>query len=43
MPEMPDRPGIREGILRGLYRYRTSAKKDAKLRAQLLGSGAIMF
>src|SRR5258708_39231568 len=43
MPEMPSQPGIREGILKGLYRYRTSAKKDAKLRAQLLGSGAIMF
>jgi pyruvate dehydrogenase E1 component len=26
-----------------LYRYRTSEKKDAKLRAELLGSGAIMF
>jgi len=35
MPEMPSQPGIREGILKGLYRYRTSAKKDAKLRAQL--------
>src|SRR6266481_3629611 len=43
MPEMPSQPGIREGILKGLYRYRTSTKKDAKLRAQLLGSGAIMF
>jgi pyruvate dehydrogenase E1 component len=26
-----------------LYRYRTSEKKGAKLRAQLLGSGTIMF
>jgi pyruvate dehydrogenase E1 component len=43
MPEMPSQPGIREGILKGLYRYRASEKKDAKLRAQLLGSGAIMF
>src|ERR1700691_4067856 len=43
MPEMSDQPGIREGILKGLYRYRASEKKDAKLRAQLLGSGAIMF
>jgi pyruvate dehydrogenase E1 component len=43
MPEMPDQPGIREGILKGLYRYQTSEKKNAKLRAQLLGSGAIMF
>ena len=33
----------REGILKGLYRYKPSGKKDAKLRAQLFGSGAIMF
>jgi pyruvate dehydrogenase E1 component len=43
MPEMPSQPGIRQGILKGLYRYKTSEKKDAKLRAQLLGSGTIMF
>ena len=34
---------IREGVLKGLYRFKTSAKSDAKLRAQLLGSGTIMF
>ena len=43
MPEMPEPAGIREGILKGLYRYKASEKKDAKLRAQLLGSGTIMF
>jgi pyruvate dehydrogenase E1 component len=43
MPEMPKQPGIREGILKGLYRYHASEKKNAKLHAQLLGSGAIMF
>jgi pyruvate dehydrogenase E1 component len=43
MPPMPDGKDVREGILKGLYRYRTSAKKDAKLKAQLFGSGAIMF
>jgi pyruvate dehydrogenase E1 component len=43
MPEMPDQPGIREGILKGLYRYRSSSKKDTKLRAQIFGSGTIMF
>ncbi len=43
MPEMPSQPGVREGILKGLYRYRTSEKKNAKLHAQLLGSGTIMF
>jgi pyruvate dehydrogenase E1 component len=43
MPEMPGNGNIREGVLKGLYRFKTSAKADAKLRAQLLGSGAIMF
>jgi len=42
MPEMPTGKDVREGILRGLYRFRASQKKDAKLRAQLLGSGTIM-
>jgi pyruvate dehydrogenase E1 component len=36
---MPD--GAREGILRGLYRLRPSPTKS-RLRAQLLGSGAIL-
>src|SRR5262249_42687285 len=43
MPEMPKGDSIRDGILKGLYRFKTSAKSDAKLRAQLLGSGTIMF
>jgi pyruvate dehydrogenase E1 component len=43
MPGMPQEGNVREGVLKGLYRFRTSAKTDAKLRAQLLGSGAIMF
>jgi pyruvate dehydrogenase E1 component len=30
------------GILKGLYRFRTSSKSDAPLRAQLFGSGAIL-
>jgi len=42
MPEMPEGKEVREGILKGLYRFRTSPMKDAKLRAQLLGSGTIM-
>jgi pyruvate dehydrogenase E1 component len=41
MPEMPE--GAREGILRGIYRFRQSQKKDAKLCAQLMGSGAILL
>ena len=43
MPEMPSGDGIREGILKGLYRFKKSAKKDAKLKAQLFGSGTIMY
>jgi pyruvate dehydrogenase E1 component len=40
MPSMPE--GSREGILKGIYRFKASQKKGAKLRAKLLGSGAIM-
>ncbi len=40
MPEMPG--DVREGILKGMYRYRAASNSDAKLRAQLFGSGAIL-
>jgi len=41
MPAMP--AGAKEGILRGLYRFRAAAGGGkAKARAQLLGSGAIL-
>ena len=40
MPAMP--AGAKEGILKGMYRFNTSVKKDARLRAQLFGSGAIL-
>jgi len=43
MPAMPDRADVREGILKGMYLFKPSQKKDAKLYAQLFGSGAIMF
>ncbi len=43
MPEMPPGEHIREGILRGLYRFKESTKEGAKLRAQLFGSGTIMY
>ncbi|MCU1299034.1 MAG: 2-oxo-acid dehydrogenase component, homodimeric type, partial [Acidobacteriaceae bacterium] len=43
MPPMPDGKEVRDGILKGLYRYKTSTKKDAKLKAQLFGSGTIMY
>jgi pyruvate dehydrogenase E1 component len=40
MPEMPK--GAKEGILKGMYKFRAAAKPKAALRAQLLGSGAIL-
>ena len=40
MPAMPE--GARDGILKGLYRFRASSKPGAKWRAQLFGSGAIL-
>ncbi len=43
MPAMPEGTDVREGILKGIYRFRMSTKKDAKLRAQLFGSGTIMY
>ncbi len=43
MPAMPAGKEVRKGILKGLYRFKTSEKKDAKLRAQLFGSGTIMY
>jgi pyruvate dehydrogenase E1 component len=43
MPEMPHGAEVRDGILKGLYRFKASEKRDAKLRAQLFGSGTIMF
>src|SRR5271165_4510921 len=40
MPEMPG--NVTEGILKGMYKFRASANKKSKLRAQLFGSGAIL-
>jgi pyruvate dehydrogenase E1 component len=40
MPVMPG--GSRDGILKGLYRFRASSMPQAPLRAQLFGSGAIL-
>ena len=40
---MPPMPGdVKEGVLRGMYKYRASGNKKAKLRAQLFGSGSIL-
>ncbi len=43
MPEMPKDGNVREGVLRGLYRFKATDAPDARLRAQLLGSGTIMY
>ena len=40
MPAMP--AGCREGLLKGMYRFRAANNPKAKLRAQLFGSGAIL-
>jgi pyruvate dehydrogenase E1 component len=40
MPPMPE--GAREGIIKGLYRLKAAENAQSKLRAQLLGSGAIL-
>jgi pyruvate dehydrogenase E1 component len=40
MPPMPE--GVGEGIVKGMYRFQAASKAQAKLRAQLLGSGAIL-
>ncbi|MDZ4197910.1 MAG: pyruvate dehydrogenase (acetyl-transferring), homodimeric type, partial [Kiritimatiellia bacterium] len=37
---MPE--GARDGVLRGLYRFRPAAHSKSKRRAQLLGSGAML-
>jgi pyruvate dehydrogenase E1 component len=40
MPAMP--VGVEQGILKGMYKFRSAVNKKAKLRAQLFGSGAIL-
>jgi len=40
MPPMPE--GCREGILKGMYRYKAAVNGKSKLHAQLFGSGSIL-
>ena len=40
MPPMPE--GVKDGILKGMYKFKAATNKKAKLRAQLFGSGAIL-
>jgi len=42
MPAMPKGADVRDGILKGMYKFNASSNKTGKLRAHLLGSGAIM-
>ena len=40
---MPKMPGdVKDGILKGMYKFRASTNKKAKFRAQLFGSGSIL-
>ena len=40
MPPMPE--GAKEGIVKGMYKFKPSDKKNSKLHAQLMGSGTII-
>jgi len=40
MPPMPDR--VKDGILKGIYKFRPSEKRRAAKKAHLFGSGAIL-
>lgn len=40
MPPMPE--GVKEGILKGMYKFKASKMKTPKMKAHLLGSGAIL-
>ncbi|MCK5709233.1 MAG: pyruvate dehydrogenase (acetyl-transferring), homodimeric type, partial [Deltaproteobacteria bacterium] len=39
-PPMPQ--GVKDGILKGMYKFRDSENKETKLHAQLFGSGTIL-
>jgi len=40
MPPMPE--GVKEGIVKGMYKFKSSSKKNVRLHAQLFGSGTIL-
>ncbi|MBM4171064.1 MAG: pyruvate dehydrogenase (acetyl-transferring), homodimeric type [Ignavibacteria bacterium] len=41
-PEIPTSKNIKDGILKGLYKFKKSDLKNAKEKVQLLGSGTIL-
>lgn len=43
MPPMPPSHEVKSGILKGMYKYKTANIPQALLRAQLFGSGAILY
>jgi pyruvate dehydrogenase E1 component len=42
MPEMPKGKDVKDGILKGMYKFKNSDKKSTKLKAHLFGSGTIL-
>lgn len=40
MPPMPE--GVKDGILKGMYKFKASGQSDSKAKANLLASGAIL-
>ena len=42
MPAMPKEKGVREGVVKGIYRFRATAQKGKKARVHLFGSGSIL-
>lgn len=41
-PPMPKEKGVKEGILKGMYKYKASKKKNTKTKTHLMGSGTIL-
>ena len=41
-PSMPKGKGVKEGILKGIYKFRASELKETDLNVQLFGSGTIL-
>jgi pyruvate dehydrogenase E1 component len=41
-PPMPDGDGVKEGILKGIYKFKAAEDGRSELHAHLLGSGAIL-
>jgi pyruvate dehydrogenase E1 component len=41
-PALPKGKDVKEGIIKGMYKFRTSGKKNAKHHANLFGSGTIL-